>query len=865
MTTEDNKEPLRRQARSRSNDSITTEKSEDARASRMALRAEKEQDAKRRAGRSRSNDSTPGASSVDSTDEPDDRKERMRSRAKHEQDAKRRGRPRSNDSTPGARSVDSTDEPDDRKERMRSRAKHEQDAKRRGRPTSDDSTPGAQSFGSSTDESDGRKERARHRSTREQAAKRRARSRSDDSENIVPGAHAATSSNDRAHRSKEARNRGNNTAEEALFPQEIHEQRTNLAEGGAANVRSSGTIELEAEVVDEEADMERMKEQIKADNHRLQIAMDQENERLHRQMEQDNEALRNQMEGITRGQEDAPDEGKFSNKCKMLVAVLFVLVAVGVGVYFGTRGTSSDSAPTPVAPQTTNSPTVGNGGAAPTPSPSLMVTEAPTQAPVYPRPSPEDCQAIATGGPVQGQEDMAIRSFDVEMDVALTVDTNLDDVLDAVGAKTQEILLPDLAGCFEDRRNLGEYIRGNRRNLNAPRRFAIANGGISVGEADTQSCQVNGGGACYSIAIALDLAVKSEEERILVVTSIIIDVFGVDNLVEVLGLGPPFDAINLIAVNSNTPTEVPSAFPTGMPSYSPTKVPTTDAPTKVPTTDAPTKMPTTSPPSPSPTNIPTSSPNPPPSECGQSCVGDAACKFDETEVEVGCDACLGQSACELMDGGSVADGSCQGMEACAYLIDVSIGPNSCLADLACACLENDRDVGANECQQKGDCCTTVGGPLNVPESSCRHLGQDTCKFASGPIGSNSCRGSTGTCDRSKATIGSSSCNDGGCQDSWGTIANDSCNGFAACPGDQDMKIGRNSCNCDSCCSCLEGNSEFINVPPDSCNSLAPNPEVIDYDINDSESGAVQHCCSAGDPARNDDDEPPPAEGDDDEA
>jgi hypothetical protein len=79
-----------------------------------------------------------------------------------------------------------------------------------------------------------------------------------------------------------------------------------------------------------------------------------------------------------------------------------------------------------------------------------------------------------------------------------------------------------------------------------------------------------------------------------------------------------------------------------------------------------------------------------------------------------------------------------------------------------------------------------------------------------------------------------------------------------------MMIRRNSCNCDSCCSCLEGKSEFINVPPDSCNSLAPNPEVIDYDINGSESGAVQHCCSAGDPARNDDNEPPPVEGDDDE-
>jgi hypothetical protein len=805
MTTKDSKEALH-QALSRPNDSTTTGKSEDARVSRMALRAEKEQDAKRRAGKSLSNDSTPGARSVDSTDELDDRKERMRSRAKHEQDAKRRSRSRSDDSTPGALSIDS-----------------------------------------SMDESDGRKERVRHRSPREQDAKMRARIRSADSENLVPGAHAATSSNDRSHRSKEARNRGNNTANEALFPQEIHEQRTNLAEGGAVNVRSSETLELEAEVVDEEADMERMKQQIKAENQRLQIAMDQENERLRKHMEQDNQALRNQMEGTTRGQEDAADEGKFSNKCKIIVAVLFVLVAGGVGAYFGTRGTSSDSTPTPVAPQT------------PTPSPSsLMVTEAPTQAPLYPRPSPEDCQAIATGGPVQGQEDMAIMSFDVEMDVTLTVDTNLDDVLDAVEAKTQEILLPDLAGCFEDRRNLGDFIRGNRRNLNAPRRFAIANGGISVGEADTQSCQVNSGTTCYSMTIVLDLAVKSEEERIFVVTSIIIDVFGVDSLVEVLGLGPPFDTIKLIAVNSNTPTEAPSALPTGMPSYSPTKVPTTDAPTK---------MPTTSPPSPSPTNIPTSSPTPPPSsECGQSCVGDSACEFFETDVAVGCDACLGQSACELMDGGSVADGSCQGMEVCAHLIDVSIGPNSCLDDLACACLENDRDVGANECQERGDCCTPVGGPLNVPDSSCRHLGQQTCKFASGPIGSNSCRGDSATCDRAKATIGNNSCNDGGCQDSWGTITNDSCNGFAACPGAQDMMIGRNSCNCDSCCSCLEEeNSEFIIVPPGSCNSLAPNPEVIDYDINDSESGAFQHCCSAGDPARNDDDEPPPAEGDDDEA
>lgn len=155
--------------------------------------------------------------------------------------------------------------------------------------------------------------------------------------------------------------------------------------------------------------------------------------------------------------------------------------------------------------------------------------------------------------------------------------------------------------------------------------------------------------------------------------------------------------------------------------------------------------------------------------------------YDDICTTAGADCCYGGVNACLNVGPKVTigKGSCIGPVACYRVAwyapdhDHSIGINSCVGDFACAGAWQNKATG------------------NMGQGSCN--GSHTCYVA------------------------------GYHEDSHFDVGNESCNGSYACsPLDENrgivtaIRIGSNSCNCDSCCRCLEDGDV---VPGNRCNVL----------------------------------------------
>ncbi|KAL3931748.1 MAG: hypothetical protein SGBAC_011167, partial [Bacillariaceae sp.] len=415
-------------------------------------------------------------------------------------------------------------------------------------------------------------------------------------------------------------------------------------------------------------------------------------------------------------------------------------------------------------------------------------------------------------------EDMDTTTYGVVLVVMLPVDTSLNIIVNSLVEKTQDIVIPDLVGCVEDRRR--------RRLEDNEYRFAIANamvtGDIAV---DSKGCDDVASQICYAIALEMDLSIKSSEIPPFEIWGLITEMFTSElALVDRLDLGGSFRSIEVISITR--PTLAPSPKPIMPPVDSPTLALVTSAPTRAqatPTSNSPTK---------NPTKNPTKRPTPHPTvlededeDCEEKCTGSQSCDGHQNTVEVACGACIGTDSCRDMNEALIGDISCIGDYSCPYLRDVDIRDESCIGDYSCACLKTGASVPFGSCTNTGDCCTSTGGPIGVPSTSC--LGEETCQFASGPIGSNSCTGASRTCWKSKASIGDNSCNRGyvfdgvkkffeflfddnltiaefhvgnksGCQGLLGEVENETCNGSNACPSGREVFISQGSCNCDGC-------------------------------------------------------------------
>ncbi|CAJ1937728.1 unnamed protein product [Cylindrotheca closterium] len=333
--------------------------------------------------------------------------------------------------------------------------------------------------------------------------------------------------------------------------------------------------------------------------------------------EQLQQERRQSHERQVRSSLEAKNRQRFPRKCKLITAALFVALFGGAGAFFAIRATAPSSFPMP-AKRISIAPTF-----APSPEASAPKTDPPTQELVYDPPSSEECETISSGGRLEGEEGLRVSRYNVELDVELTPTATVEDALDTMANVTQQVLIPDLAGCFGAQRNLLSHYQLRRSMMDPsprynPNRYAIATGNSTIRLAVGRSCESGSGGPCIGIDVILFLAAKNADEKQFVFQSLIIEIFGPDDLATSLSLGAVLASIKLIDVKINSETDTPSELPTNMPtiltSEQPSDLPSSTpsrTPTKSPTA-APTQLPSLGPtiqPSQIPSDLPSITPS----------------------------------------------------------------------------------------------------------------------------------------------------------------------------------------------------------------------------------------------------------------
>ena len=228
------------------------------------------------------------------------------------------------------------------------------------------------------------------------------------------------------------------------------------------------------------------------------IEEEKEIERERLQKEAENERL--EREEAERQEKQKELEEKKKKKRIMIVCVVLVVLVIGGGVsaFFALQGSGSSD---PVA-QTTdkeegtpNSPTVETFSS-PTISPSDDPSSAPTNVPLkYNLPSVDECERIASGLPIDGENEMLDRSFAIAMEVDLLDGNDIDPLVPDLEIQIEKLLVPDLIGCPRDlfnKRRLGLHHGQNdarimsnvsdhlRQLQNVNIRYAIAKAIVSV-------------------------------------------------------------------------------------------------------------------------------------------------------------------------------------------------------------------------------------------------------------------------------------------------------------------------------------------------------------------------------------------------
>ncbi|CAJ1931540.1 unnamed protein product [Cylindrotheca closterium] len=240
-------------------------------------------------------------------------------------------------------------------------------------------------------------------------------------------------------------------------------------------------------------------------------------------------------------------------------------------------------------------------------SPTAFTTQEPTAMVHFP-PSTNQCLRISQGNSVFGQEEMAIKSFRLDVDVTLNLATSdASSLMDTVAEAMQRILAPTLAGCPKNLLVSAQGVRGrDRRRL--IKDYVVGSAKVeAVPGSDNGNCAQNYN-ACFRMKVALELYMKGYESNLRVINHIN-GIFGRKDLFNVLELSAPFEDVEVINVlataeTTDVPTSEPSLPPTGKPTGAVTLTPTR-SPTLSPTgnTRIPTRWPT---------NRPTPAPQTPP-------------------------------------------------------------------------------------------------------------------------------------------------------------------------------------------------------------------------------------------------------------
>ncbi|KAL3937232.1 MAG: hypothetical protein SGBAC_007620 [Bacillariaceae sp.] len=189
-----------------------------------------------------------------------------------------------------------------------------------------------------------------------------------------------------------------------------------------------------------------------------------------------------------------------------------------------------------------------------TPAPTAATTAptaAPTEALEFLPPSPAQCQQIEAGNEVANQYQMVLKTYQIELDVAIVEFASLTTLEN----RMQAILAPRMAQC-DDMFNL-RRLRGNSNRIQSPRRklasdYLVANAKFSSATLqNNRSCKVGAPQPCYKVIETIDLYLQQEESDVSLI-SLIMDAFDGEPLVQLLHLEYPFESVDLIGVSSSS-------------------------------------------------------------------------------------------------------------------------------------------------------------------------------------------------------------------------------------------------------------------------------------------------------------------------
>lgn len=288
---------------------------------------------------------------------------------------------------------------------------------------------------------------------------------------------------------------------------------------------SPRAIPLEATVVDENDDAERVREK-----------MEEEKEHLRRYMAEETNRLQKRVSDLQEEQR---------GKRRRSIGILLVLVLLGVGAigawwWWGRDNTLVESS--------TDVPS----------EPSYL----------YDSPTSEECDAISTNDFNVDSKDLISRHFIIEMDVSLesadgtVFDDISGDLLLHLEERLQEIMMPELAGCSEE--DPSSSLRSEARTGGLLHRYVIAHAIADVFHNEGQNCEARRAGtSCFSVTVELELFLKGDETT-LTITNLITGVFAGEPLVDKLDLDVPFEGVEVTNVFSDNPTitDSPASSPT---------------------------------------------------------------------------------------------------------------------------------------------------------------------------------------------------------------------------------------------------------------------------------------------------------------
>ncbi|KAL3931665.1 MAG: hypothetical protein SGBAC_011203 [Bacillariaceae sp.] len=173
----------------------------------------------------------------------------------------------------------------------------------------------------------------------------------------------------------------------------------------------------------------------------------------------------------------------------------------------------------------------------------------PTELPLFYDPAtPQDCESVALGLNLEGQEDMSTELLDVEVDVTLDSDAlDIVPLLQSLEDVMQERLVPALSHCpFE-----GNIRRSLERSENSM--YAVANTFLKLEDRPGVPCSERSPQPCHRIVMKLELFLKGHE-YVSTLMNLVYDLRKDRPVVETLGLGSPYVAIDFVAINSGTST-----------------------------------------------------------------------------------------------------------------------------------------------------------------------------------------------------------------------------------------------------------------------------------------------------------------------